>query len=272
MGAVPILLCVVLAGGVPQRIVSLAPSVTEGIYLLGAGDKLVGVTIYCDRPPEAKKKEKIGTLLEPDIEKIVSLDPDLVLGSEDGNFPYLLKKLMGVGLTIAVIPPARSFSVLCDNFILLGRLIGMTSRAEALVAEAKQSVADIRKRLEGSPKRSVFWEIGARPLVTAGRGGYINDLTELAGGENIARKRRDAWLRYSMEEVVRNDPDAIIVARMGDVGEKEKKAWGKYKTMKAVRDDRIMIMEPEDINPLPIYFVSGVEKLARFLHPEKFKD
>lgn len=260
----------VLAGVIPQRIVSLAPSVTEGIYLLGAGNKLVGVTIYCNRPPEAKKKEKIGTLLEPDTEKIVSLAPDLVLGSEDGNDPRLLKKLTGIGLTIAVIPPGKSFSGLCENFLLLGRLIGRVGRAEDLVAEAKQRAADIQRRLRGASRKRVFWEIGARPLVTAGRGGYINEMTELAGGESIAHVRSEAWLRYSREEVVRSDPDAIILARMGDVGEEEKRAWRKYKAMKAVRDDRFLVLEPEDINPLPMYFVSGVEKLARFLHPEIF--
>src|SRR5574341_644105 len=110
------------AAEVPQRIVSLAPSVTEGIFFLGAGDRIVGDTIYCDRPPEAKKKIKIGSLLEPDIEKVMSLNPDLVLATDNGNDPQVLKKLTGVGLTVAVIPASSNFSDLCKNFILLGRL------------------------------------------------------------------------------------------------------------------------------------------------------
>ncbi len=259
------------AGPSPARIVSLAPSVTEGIFLLGAGDRIVGDTVYCDRPPDAQRKEKVGTLLEPDVEKIISLTPDLVVGTEDGNDPRVLRKISGLGLTVAVIPRSTSFPDLCRNFLHLGGLAGETARAEGIVQDARERLARVRKRLEGKGPVTVFWEIGARPLVTAGRGGYLDEMTRMAGGENIAAGQDGAWVWFSREEVIRRNPDAIVMARMGDVGADERKTWMRYPSMKAVSVNRFLVLEPEDIGPLPTDFVSGVEKLARFLHPEAFE-
>lgn len=257
---------------VPSRIVSLAPSVTEGIFLLGAGESLVGVTMYCDRPLEAKKKEKIGALLEPDIEKIVSLRPDLVLGTEDGNDPHVEEKLRGLGLRVEIIPPSGNFIELCEKFIILGRLIGREGRAQELVTEARKKMEKVQNRVMELPKKKVFWEIGAQPLVTIGSGGYLDNMTTLAGGENIAHMEKGAWLRYSREEVVRKNPDVIILVSMGNVGEEEVRVWSRYKNVTAVRKNKFLVMGPEATAPLPTDFVSGLETLARFLHPEVFAE
>lgn len=254
----------------PKRIVSLAPSITEGVYLLGAGERLVGVTIYCDRPPEAKGKEKIGTLLEPDTEKIVSLGPDIVLGTRDGNDPNTAERLKTLGLKVELIPSSNGFVELCGNLLVLGRLIGCEEKARELVNESRKKVEWVQKKLSGHPRKKVFWEVGARPLVTTGGGGYLDDMTVLAGGENIAHEKKGAWLRYSREEVVRRNPDVIVLVQMGDVGKDEIGVWSRYKGVTAMKENRFLVLGQEMTAPLPMDFVEGLEALARFLHPEAF--
>lgn len=256
------------ASDYPKRIVSLGPSITEGLYLLGAGDRIVGVTTYCIKPPQATKKEKIGSVTEVDVEKIANLKPDLVIATSLTS-QKAKEKLKGLGIKVVDFSLPRDFSDLCEKFLMLGRIVGKGSEAEDIVRKANREIDTIRNRLKGLPKPKVFIQVGARPLFTMTKDSFVNDLIELAGGINIAGEARGGL--YSREKVIERNPDVIIIMTMGIVGEEEKRIWQMYRTLKAVRDNRIYIMNSYKIgSPTPVTFVETLKEMAGLLHPEVF--
>ncbi|MCD5401656.1 ABC transporter substrate-binding protein [candidate division NPL-UPA2 bacterium] len=255
----------------PQRIVSLGPALTEQLFLLGVEDRLIANTIFCNRPPEAKKKEKIGTVIRANIEKIVSLKPDLVLATSLTH-PEQKEKLRNLGIKVVGFPRARNFSQICEQFLELARLVGAEKEAVEIVNETKGRVNSIRKKvkdlantLTGTRKR-VFLQIGANPLFTVTKDCFINDLIESAGGINIASGARTGL--YSREKVLKSNPEVIIIATTGIVGEEEKKIWQRFEALEAVKNNRVHIVNADKIcRPTPVAFVEGLEKVAGILHP-----
>lgn len=255
----------------PQRIVSLAPSLTEALYLLGMDDRVAGVTVFCNHPPQAKQKEKVGTIIEPSIEKIVSLSPDLVVATKEGNRPQTVNSLRKLGIRVEVFNHARDFHSICENFIRLGKLVGKEVRAKEIVEQAKRKVNFISTKVANLPKPKVFWELGARPLVTISREAFVNEFIRLGGGINIVDEARMRYPILSREEILRQDPDVIILVTMGDVTKEEKRSWQKFKNLKAIRSDRIYIVDADLVcRPSPLTFAEGVEEIAKLLHPETF--
>ncbi len=250
----------------PQRIISLVPSVTEEIYLLNAEDKLVANTTYCIRPEEAKKKEKVGTIIIVNLEKIVQLEPDIVLVSSLIH-PRTKKKLENLGIKVATFPQPKNFTGLSRQFTELARIVNKEQEAEKIAAVMKRKVGSVRKRVEGLEKPKVLMQIGANPLFVANKDSFINDFVELAGGINIARDAKTGL--YSREEVLKRNPDVIIIVTMGIAGEKEKEIWQKFSTVSAVRDNRIHIVDSYRFcSPTPVTFVEALEEIVRMLHPE----
>jgi iron complex transport system substrate-binding protein len=254
----------------PRRIISLSPAHTEAIYQLGEEDKLVGVTTFCLYPPQARAKEKIGTLLEPNMEKMVTLKPDLVLATELNPQSYL-QKLRSLGLKVVVFPPEKTLNQIMDNFRSLGRIIGAADKAEKIIRDSRQRIEAVQKRVRGAPKIRVFWEVGAFPLVTVARDTFVDELIDLAGGINIAHDLKGRYIRYSREEVIRQNPEVIILISMGEVSHEELGGWKKFKDLKAVRQNRLYIMEAHIVSsPTPLTFTKGLEQVARFLFPDRF--
>jgi len=249
----------------PQRIISLVPSVTEEIYLLNAEDKLVANTTYCVRPEEAKKKEKIGTIISTNLEKIVQLEPDIVIASSLTH-PKTKEKLKNLGIKVVTFPQPKNFTELSLQFMELAKLLDKEKEGEKIVGAVRMKVASVKQNVEGLHKPKVFMQIGANPLFAANKDSFINDFIELAGGINIARDARTGL--YSREEVLKRNPDVIIIATMGIVGEKEKKIWQKYTTVSAVRDNRIHIVDSYRFcSPTPVTFAEALEEMAEILHP-----
>jgi len=254
------------SGNNVKRIISLAPSTTEELYLLGAEDKLVGDTTYCVTPPAARYKEKVGSLTKADLEKIVALKPDLVLATSLTN-PKTIQKLRDLGIEVRIFPAPKNFTILCDQFLELGIAVGQELRAREIVKAAEEKVADIKTRTAAFVKPKVFIEIGAKPLFTANSDYIINDFVKLAGGENIAEGSRIG--SYSKEEVLRRNADVILIVTMGFAGEAEREAWRKLKTLNAVKHDRIYIIDSQKIcGPTPVTFVKSLEEISALLHPE----
>ena len=254
---------------VPQRIVSLSPAITESLYLLDVSDRLVGVTVYCKYPPEAQEKEQVGTVLSPSIEKIVQLSPDLILVTREVGKAKTVSKLRSLGLKVFVFADRTTFSDICRDFVLLGRLVGKGSEASQIAERAREDVSTISKAASRKPRRKVFWQIGARPLVTVAKGTFINEMINSAGGINIAEDSLVRYPRYSLEEVVRQDPDLIIIVTMGEVTEQEKLRWQTLGSLKAVRGNRIYVIEAHDVcAPSPMSFAEGLRKVAAFVHPD----
>lgn len=248
----------------PKRIVSLAPSITKSLYLLGAQDRLIAVSIFC--PPEASKKEKIGTVYEPDIEKIVSLSPDLIIAAKEGNTLPTVQTLVKLGLNVYVVDSANNYSDICASFLALGKVIGEESRAREVIESNSRKLSVIGTRLKKAEKPTVFWQIGAQPIFTASRNSFVNDFIELAGGTNIFSDLRERYPQISREEVVKRDPDVIIMVSMGDVTLEEKAKWLEFGHLKAARSGRIfMLDDPLFTNPNPKSIADGVEIVSKLL-------
>ena len=249
----------------PRRIVSLGPTITEKLYLLEAQDELVGVTTYCERPPEARAKEKIGNVTQVNIEKVVQLNSDLVLATSlTGS--RSVERLKHLGLRVVVFKEPSSFAEMNQQFLELGRIVGREERAEEVVRASEQNVERIRNWVKGLPRPKVFVQIGARPLFTATEHSFLNDFIEFAGGANIAAGAKTGL--YSREAVLWQNPDVIIVVTMGITSQNEKKAWQKFKSISAVKHDRIVIMDPyKTCSPTPETFVEALEEMVKALHP-----
>ncbi len=253
------------AGLSPRRIISLGPTITEKLYLLGAQDRLVGVTTYCERPPEALAKEKVGNVTQVNIEKIVELKPDLVIATSLTERRAVLgfKRL---GIRVIVFNEPGSYGEMNRQFLELGEIVGREREAEGIVKTTERRVDVIKKRVEGLPRPKVFIQLGAKPLFAATKDSFVNDFIELAGGTNIAREAKTGF--YSREEVLRQDPDIIIIVLMGAATGNEKKGWQKFRALKAVRNDKIFVMDPYRIcSPTPRTFVDALEEMVKALHP-----
>ncbi|MFH1414570.1 MAG: ABC transporter substrate-binding protein [Elusimicrobiota bacterium] len=249
----------------PERIISLGPAVTEWIYLLGCGDRLVANTSYCKRPAEAVDKEKIGSVVDADIEKIVSLKPDLVLAISLTN-PRLIRKLGKLGLRVEVFKQPENFLQLLNDFQRLGRMLGKEAAARVIVNTVKNKLMEVKDKAADLSKPRVFFQIGADPLFTATGDTFVNDFLEYSGGVNIAKKAKSGL--YSREEVLKANPEVIFIITMGITGEREKNVWGSYRTLNAAKNNRIHIVDAYEIcSPTPTGLIKSIDKIFALLHP-----
>jgi len=242
----------------------VVPNITEELYLLGVQGRIVGVTIYCQRPPEAQSKERVGAVVEVNVEKILSLRPDLVIASPLTDHKQI-KKLRDLGVRIEIFRAPQDFEGLCAGFLQLARLVGREKEAQEIITRAEGELAIIKGKVRGLPRPTVFVQIGEKPLVAAGGDSFIDGFVSFAGGVNIAREVKTSV--YSREEVVKRNPDIILIAKMGIAGEREKAVWTQYTTIRAVQTDRIYTVDPYRFcSPTPLSFVDQVVELVRLFH------
>jgi iron complex transport system substrate-binding protein len=249
----------------PRRIISLSPATTEALYLLGLEKNLIAVTIYCRKPPGAQEKEKIGSIMAPDIEKIVSLKPNLVIAMSLTDIREI-RKLKNLGLHVVTFRIPRNCSQLCDVFLERGKIVGKPKEAALLVNESKKRVSSIGSRVKSLPRQKTLVQIGSRPLFAATKDFFLNDYVEFAGGTNIFRDAGSGAI--SMEEAVKRDPDVILIATMGMSGESERELWKRFPTMKAVKNNRIHVVDADKLcSPTPISFAEYLTEIVYILHP-----
>jgi len=249
-----------------ERIISLGPQVTEDLFLLSSGDKIIGCTIYCIRPEAAKFKEKVGSVQEVNLEKIVSLKPDVVFATKLTN-PQAEAKLRALGIKVVDIPNAKNFQEICDVFLKLGQMVGQEPLARRMIAESSKKIEELKRKLRNSEKTKVFVQVGANPLVGVGKDTFAEDFIEFAGGINIVTQT--GYLRYSREQVLHIDPDVIIISSMGFNGDKEEQNWEGFKSLKAIAHHRIFIIDQNLLcAPTPISFVETLKTVIHDLHPE----
>lgn len=252
----------------PQRIISLAPALTEALYELGAEDRLKGCTTYCNKPEAAKHKEKIGTLIDFNLEKILTLKPDLVLGMEFSD-RRTIEKLKNLGIRVEIFPSPEDFNHLCESFLRLGQMVGQEEKARQIVTKAKQEAAFIRQKLAGAEKIKIFWQLGAKPLFAATKGYFTHDYIEFVGGINIAADAASGI--YSREEVLKRNPDVIVIVDMGVATGTEKETWKTYQGINAVKNNRIYIVDAYTYcSPTPNGFARALRELAVLLRPAVF--
>jgi len=254
----------------PKAIVSLAPSITEILFALGLGDKVAGVTEFCNYPPEAQAKPKVGGYADVNIEKLLSLNPDLVLVSSI-HMSQVLPELEKLGLTAAVID-AHDIPQVLESIMLVGKMAGKEKEAEALVAEMQKRIDAVARAVEGRKKPRVFWELSS-DLWTVGPGSFVHDIIVRAGGENIATGQ--PYLQITSEAIISADPEVIILADHPygeDAGTVSRRpGWDK---ITAVKEGRIIELTQEQVDivsrPGP-RVVDALELVAKILHPDAFR-
>ncbi len=252
-----------------KRVVSLAPANTEIVYALGAESKLVGVTTYCDYPAEAKEKEKVGDFANPNVEKIISLNPEVVMAT-GGIQKGVVEKLEKVGIKVFVIDP-KNFEQLNQNIEKVGEILGFKEEAQELVSEMREKVQQVEEKVKDLPKLKVFFEIYSQPLMTAGQNTFIDDMIKLSNGVNVGALAGEGYPQFSEEELVKENPEVYIAAKgsMNDPAEIKKRAG--YRGLKAVKEGRVYVVDDNLVTRPGPRLVDGLVEVAKAIHPEAFE-
>lgn len=275
------LLLSAFAAETPKRIISLAPSLTEILFALGLGDNIAGVTSFCDFPEEAKKKPKIGGMSNPSLDAVVSLKPDVVVFTTDGNPKEFEERLRNMKIKTYVFR-ARRLNELPDGIRGLGAALGVKERADSLAKEIEDNIgkfktlASVRTQADSSGKTSgpgrqraahkkVLFVVWPEPLIVAGPGTVINDAITLLGGENIASGAKTNWPKYSIEEILRRSPDLIFFGKgMMNVEEVSEGLLMRLKILPAVKNKKIFYVS-DDLYRLGPRTVRGIEEISMLM-------
>jgi len=259
---------------IPERIVSFGPSITEILFALGLEEKVVGVTDYCDYPEAAQSKPKVGNAFSPSLEKIVELEPDLVLTLKHEQ---LNSELDALGVKFMIIDPENIDGILKD-IELVGKITGTEKKAEKLVRDMQDSISQVVELMKDVPKVSSFFIIDGTDLNnpwTAGTGSFIDILIAMAGGDNIAAKTPGAWVQFSIEQIVSSNPEVIIIQTMADgmptvskEALEQHPSWGQ---MTAVKQGKISFINGDFVSRPGPRITQGLEEMARIIHPELFE-
>jgi len=265
-------LCNAAFAAPPQRIISLAPSTTEVLFALGLGDRVVGVTTFCDYPAEAKAKPKIGGMSNPSLEAIVSLKPDLVVMTMDGNPREIEDRLRSLKISTHVFT-SRTLAELPQGIRAIGAATGAVIRGESLAKEMESALAAVRLRAHDSVrkhasplKRKVLFIVWPEPLIVAGPGTAIGDAIDLLGLENTAANANTTYPRYSIEEVIRQAPDVLFIGKGSGMNMHAvaKGILKKISTVPAVKNNNVCYVG-DGLYRLGPRVVQGIEELAACL-------
>lgn len=251
----------------PMKVVSMAPNITEMMYQLGLESKLVGRTDYCDYPKQVSSIESVGTLREPDIEKIISLEPDVVIASthfsEEAN-----KKLVDLGVKVVVLYDEFEIEGVYSIIASMGTILNANETAAAVVHDMNKTITEVKSRIEGLHKPSVYYVVGYGEYgdYTAGGDTFIGQMLSLAGGNNIAQDI-SGW-SYTLEALVEADPDIIIIPI--DL-KADFEAAENYKDLSAVKNDHVYGINKDLVERQGYRNAEGLRALAEIIHPEAFQ-
>ena len=250
-------------GQTPTRIVSLAPSLTKNVYFLEQQKKLVGCTSYCDTAV-ADGKEVVASAVKVNIEKVVSLKPDLVITTTMTN-PETLEMLRKFNIRVETFSTAKSFDEICKQTIHLGQIIGAENIAKRVVADSEVKIKNLVITTKKGKSPNIFFQIGAKPLFTVIPGTFMNDYIVFAGGKNIITSTKTGAI--TREAVIASNPDVIFVVTMGIVGEEERKVWESYSTINAAKNKKVFIIDSNDsCTPTPVTFVKTLERVINLIY------
>uniref|UniRef100_UPI003216CEB8 ABC transporter substrate-binding protein n=1 Tax=uncultured Draconibacterium sp. TaxID=1573823 RepID=UPI003216CEB8 len=245
-----------------ERIVSLTPSITENIYLIGAQEKLVGCTSYC---AQAVKDgvQQVGSTVEVNVEKVLAQKPDLVLAMELTK-PQDIATIRKLGIRVEIFRTPKNFNEICEQTLALGKLVGNSAEAEKLIKITKATVEDIRRKANELNRTKIFFQIGAKPIFTVLQNTFMDDFITICNGENIATGMTKGTI--TRERVLLKNPDVIVIAEMGGFGKDEKKVWETYEGLSAVKSSKVFLISSEtSCSPTPENFVSALKDVYRFV-------
>ncbi len=253
----------------PKRIISLAPSITEILFDLWLNEEIAGVTDFCDFPEAALNKPRIGGFVNPSMEKIVSLKPDLIIGTRDGNRMETIQRLNDLGFSVYVINP-KGFDGVMKTIKNIGEVVGRGDESRKIIKNMMTKKEHITTFTRSLPKPRVFFQVGDAPMITVGKETLANDLIRLAGGRSISENESVSYPLYSIETVISKAPEIIIMSSM-----KSKKDylslvkwWQNWKSIPAVKRNAIYVIDSNLIDRPTSRIVEGLETMIRMIHPE----
>ncbi|MFC1824051.1 ABC transporter substrate-binding protein [Thermodesulfobacteriota bacterium] len=255
--------------GPPTRIVSLAPSITEILFFLGLDRRIVGVTEFSYYPPEAASKPKVGSYINLNVEKIISLAPDLVIGTADGNQPGVVDLLEQAGIEVFIVNP-RNVNEVVATIATLGKVCGLAQKANALAGQLQARMKRVLANIRGRGRPLVFLQINVKPIMTVNKNTFHHDLIRLAGGRNMTADEPVTYPRISLEAVLLMKPEVIIISSMERGGrfERARVEWLKWKGIPAVQEKRVYLIDSDLIDRPSPRIIQGLEGMARLIHPD----
>jgi iron complex transport system substrate-binding protein len=257
------------------RIVSLAPNITEILFAIGLGDEITAVTLDSDYPPAASAKPKVGTFWQPDIEAVVAARPSLIITLGFQQQRNLAERLRRIGyncLTVNI----EKISELFDAIEVIGSTAGRQQQAEELISRTKTKLQHLEALICDKPKVRVLWVVQREPLRVAGRDTFVNQMIEMAGGENAIGPTVNKYPPIGSEQVVACNPEVIIEPAMGleDIESQRKTTlqyWSRFQNLSAVKNHRIYVIDGDTVSRLGPRLYEGTEAIARCLRPDLFE-
>lgn len=242
----------------PRRIVSLAPSVTETLFALGLGDRVVGVTSFCDYPAEATQKEKVGDTQRPNLEKLIAAKPDLVIVSTASQLEQFVQRLDGLRIPVYVSNP-RNIQGVLNSITEIGKLAGVEDRARELAESLEARIARVDERVAGRARPKVLFIIGTSPLFTVGGTSFVNDLIERAGGVSITADEKSEFPQFSLETAIARRPEVIFLQSGDD------KLPDQFRQTPAAQGGRVFTLDSNLLLRPGPRIVEGLEQVAEKL-------
>jgi iron complex transport system substrate-binding protein len=253
-----------------DRVVSLAPNLTEIVFAVGAGKSVVGNTTYCDFPAEAKNVEKVGDTLHPSLERILALHPQVVLVSTASQLEVFTDQLQSHNIAVFVTDPHDLEGVFL-SIIQIGEITGRTNDAKALVAQLRERTNAVELAVRSRPRIKTFYQLSAEPLYTAGHDSFVTDLMSRAGADSVTANVPGAWPKYSAESALAAKPEAIILPTGGSMGEGNAAVAEALRNSPAAQQGKVYkINDDHLVRPGP-RAIDGLEEIAKALHPEAFR-
>jgi ABC-type Fe3+-hydroxamate transport system substrate-binding protein len=249
----------------PHRLICLAPSIVDDVYSLGAGPDVIAVSEYTAYPEEAAKKPTIGAPLNPSLEKIVAMHPDLVLGTGGMNHMPAVDLLERYGIPVFMVDP-HGIAGIYKSITSLGHALNRDSDAASLLGDLQEREHSVAARVQGKPATRVFMPVWYDPIVTIGKHAFITELIEAAGGSSITSDIAQEWPQVSLEAVIARHAEAVLLIKGSKVSLAELSTRAGWEAMSAVREKRVYFVDRriELSSPAAIY---AMEDLAKQLHP-----
>jgi ABC-type Fe3+-hydroxamate transport system substrate-binding protein len=258
----------------PTRIVSLVPSVTESVYALGGQARLIGRTDWCDYPAAAKEKPSVGGMINPSIEMIVALKPDLVIATDEGNREETFVQLRRLGIATYLVHAHRVDQML-DMVTRVAALLERREAAVPIVASIRERIDAIRTRVAPLPTPRVLYVLWPEPLIVPGRASHLTELIEMAGGRSITAAEGDSYVRFSLEAAVARAPEVIVLADHSAsgtaAGRQSPEKWHRLTSVPAIKAGRLHSIDLSILHRYGPRVADGLELLARIIHPEAFR-
>ncbi|HZJ83392.1 MAG TPA: ABC transporter substrate-binding protein [Clostridia bacterium] len=253
----------------PEKVISMSPNNTETLFALGLGDKVVGVSTYCNYPEEATEKDKVGDFWEPNVELIVAADPDILFVGNAAP-PEFIEKMEDNDIIVVALE-GYDLDGTYQAILNTGKIMGVQDKADDLIGSMKAQVSEIEGKVKEADKIKAYFIIsyGDQGDFTAGSGSFVDEIINIAGGENIAGDMDQPWAEYSIEKLIEKDPE-IIFASINSGAETISDAPG-YKELTAIKEGRIVIVDDDLVTRAGPRIVEGLEEIARAMHPDLFK-